>query len=68
MKFYRNERIDEIAEQRLREFEGKLGVRFLSPSTSNFSETSYWDYRCYGKTSMNFPAKRSSPASALPIG
>jgi hypothetical protein len=25
MKFYRNERIEEIAEQRLREFEGKLG-------------------------------------------
>jgi len=25
MKFYRNERIKEIAEQRLREFEGKLG-------------------------------------------
>jgi hypothetical protein len=25
MKFYRNERIEEVAEQRLREFEGKLG-------------------------------------------
>ena len=25
MKFYRNERIEEIAAQRLREFEGKLG-------------------------------------------
>jgi hypothetical protein len=25
MKFYRNERIEEIAEQRLREFEGELG-------------------------------------------
>jgi hypothetical protein len=30
MKFYRNERIEEIAEQRLREFEGKMG-RPLSP-------------------------------------
>jgi hypothetical protein len=31
MKFYRNERIEEIAEQRLREFEGKLGRPFSIP-------------------------------------
>ncbi len=31
MKFYRNERIEEIAEQRLREFEGKLGCPLSLP-------------------------------------
>lgn len=31
MKFYRNERIEEIAEQRLREFEGKLGSALSLP-------------------------------------
>ena len=68
MKFYRNERIEEIAEQRLREFEGKLGRPLSIPVDIELSAILFWGCPCSGKTSMNFPAKKSSPASALPIG
>jgi hypothetical protein len=61
MKFYRNERIEEIAEQRLQEFEGKLGRPLSLPIDIEL----FGGSQCYGKASTSFPARKSSPVCRI---